>query len=85
MRGMSEPSARTSVTADVRMRGFTQRTAVEEVFRWLDGHVSALEPEYVALNQAAGRILAEDVASPLDVPSFDRAMMDWQRRNNRAT
>lgn len=73
---MSQPSARTSIAADVRMRGFTRRTAVEEVFRWLDGHVSALEPEYVALNQAAGRILAEDVASPLDVPSFDRAMMD---------
>lgn len=76
MRGMSEPSARTSVTADVRMRGFAQRTPVAEVFRWLDEHISALEPEYVALHDAVGRILAEDVASPLDVPSFDRAMMD---------
>ena len=36
----------------------------------------ALEPEVVALEAALGRVLAEDVRAPVDVPSFDRSNMD---------
>ncbi|MBX9932710.1 MAG: molybdopterin biosynthesis protein [Methylobacterium sp.] len=36
----------------------------------------ALEPGTVALADALGRILAADVASPIDVPPFDRALVD---------
>src|SRR5215470_5812663 len=35
-----------------------------------------LPPEDVLLEQAVGRVLAEDVASDLDLPPFDRSMMD---------
>jgi putative molybdopterin biosynthesis protein len=35
-----------------------------------------LEAQIVPLGQALGRVLAEDVAAPLDVPSFDRANVD---------
>lgn len=35
-----------------------------------------LPPETVALAEAAGRVLAEDVAADADLPRFDRAAMD---------
>lgn len=62
--------------ADVRMRGFARRTTVAEALRWLDGAARVLRPETVRLGEAAGRVLAEDVASEVDVPGFARAMMD---------
>ncbi|MEE7492152.1 molybdopterin biosynthesis protein [Methylobacterium oryzae] len=37
---------------------------------------SALAPETVSLPDALGRVLARDVASPRDVPPFDRALVD---------
>jgi molybdopterin molybdotransferase len=61
------------------MRGFTARTTVEAALAWLDSALSALprlDTEEVALWEAAGRVLAEDVTSPIDVPSFARSMMD---------
>lgn len=69
-----EPGGRSF--SDVRMRGFAERTPVEDALRWLDQHVQALESETVPLSDAAGRILASDVTSHVDVPGFDRAMMD---------
>src|SRR5262245_9141202 len=38
--------------------------------------LSPLEPESISLPEAHGRILAEDVVAPLDVPSFDRSNVD---------
>src|SRR5262245_45879751 len=38
--------------------------------------LSPLEPEEVQLSEAHGRVLAEDVISPVDVPGFDRSNMD---------
>ena len=35
-----------------------------------------LEPELVPLPEALGRVLADDVVAPLDVPSFDRSNVD---------
>jgi putative molybdopterin biosynthesis protein len=35
-----------------------------------------LEAEEVALEEAGGRVLAKDVAAPLDVPGFDRSNVD---------
>ncbi|CAO4192510.1 molybdopterin biosynthesis protein [Methylorubrum extorquens] len=37
---------------------------------------AALPPETVPLAQALGRVLAGDIASPIDVPPFDRALVD---------
>ena len=61
---------------DVRMRGFARRTTVEAALAWVDPRAKPIRGELVALSQAAGRVLAEDVISQVDVPSFDRAMMD---------
>ncbi len=61
---------------DVRMRGFAERAAVEEIWHWLDAQTSPLETEPTPLHDAAGRTLSDDIVSRCDVPSFPRAMMD---------
>ena len=61
---------------DVRMRGFAQRHTVDAALAWLDSQVKPLTAEIVPLRFAAGRVLAVPVASDVDVPRFDRAMMD---------
>ena len=61
---------------DVRMRGFAQRVDVEEVEQFLAEHVRALPAEAVDLRRCAGRVLAEDRSSDVDVPGFARAAMD---------
>lgn len=65
--------------ADVRMRGFVQRTTVDDALAWLDGALPAageLATQEVNLLEAATRVLARDVVSTVDVPSFARSMMD---------
>jgi molybdopterin molybdotransferase len=61
---------------DVRMRGFASRTSVADAFTWLDGHTTTLEAEEVDLANAAGRVLASEIVSRIDVPPFPRGMMD---------
>jgi molybdopterin molybdotransferase len=61
---------------DVRMRGFARRSTVAETLAWLDGQARRLPEETVPLAQSAGRVLARDATSPVDVPHFVRAMMD---------
>ncbi len=61
---------------DVRMRGFAQRTSVEAAQAWVNDHAAPLAGEFVPLQNAAGRVLAEDVRAGMDVPTFDRSMMD---------
>lgn len=61
---------------DVRMRGFARRATVDAALAWVDAHARPLSTETVPLDQAAGRVLAEDVVSTVDVPGFRRAMMD---------
>jgi molybdopterin molybdotransferase len=61
---------------DVRMRGFRQRATVEEAYHAaLDGVVARLA-EDVSVVECAGRVLADDVTSEVDVPAFRRATMD---------
>src|SRR5262245_53662263 len=61
---------------DVRMRGFARRHTVEAALELLDGHLGPLAGESVPIQEAAGRVLADEVASAVDVPGFDRATMD---------
>jgi molybdopterin molybdotransferase len=61
---------------DVRMRGFARRTTVEEALAWVDRRARQLPAERVSVWQAAGRVLAGDVTSDIDVPAFVRSMMD---------
>ena len=65
-----------AVNADVRMRGFQSRADVEEVRRLVREGVRPLAPETVTIQEAAGRVLAEDVAARVPVPGFTRAAMD---------
>ncbi|MBI1913558.1 MAG: molybdopterin molybdotransferase MoeA [Planctomycetes bacterium] len=58
------------------MRGFRERTEVDDVVRLLEERVRPLAEEAVALVEAAARVLARDIVSDVDVPGFDRAAMD---------
>lgn len=58
------------------MRGFAQRTTVEAARAWVDALPVTCVAETVALARAADRVLVREVVSPVDVPGFDRAMMD---------
>jgi molybdopterin molybdotransferase len=61
---------------DVRMRGFARRSTVAQAWEWIDRHIRRLEAETVPLPEAAGRVLAAPVVSQVDVPVFERSMMD---------
>jgi molybdopterin molybdotransferase len=76
---------------DVRMRGFQRRTSVQDAQAWVDalgaqslsaeGACPQREAEDVEVQAAAGRVLAADVVSAVDVPAFPRAAMDgWALR-----
>jgi molybdopterin molybdotransferase len=49
---------------------------IEEARRLVLEHVAPLPSEKVELRASLGRVLAEDVASPEDVPAFDNSAMD---------
>jgi molybdopterin molybdotransferase len=61
---------------DVRMRGFARRHTVDAALAWLDAQVRSLAAEDVQLPRAAGRVLAANIVSTVDVPGFDRSTMD---------
>ena len=73
---MTADRSNTNPIADVRMRGFARRTTVADTLAWLDGQLRALPSESVPLAELAGRVLAHDVVSQVDVPTFARSMMD---------
>ena len=61
---------------DVRMKGFRERADVETVDAFLAAEARPLSAESVDLLACAGRVLAEAVDSPVDVPGFPRSAMD---------
>jgi molybdopterin molybdotransferase len=61
---------------DVRMRGFSRRSTVEDAWNWIDQQSIHVPAEALDTVSAGGRVLATDVTSPVNVPAFDRAMMD---------
>ena len=69
-------AAAASDPRDVRMRGFSRRAEVADVWRWIAAHAPVLPAETVAIDDACGRVLARDVVASADVPAFDRAAMD---------
>ncbi|MBM4000352.1 MAG: molybdopterin molybdotransferase MoeA [Planctomycetes bacterium] len=58
------------------MRGFAERASVDAAWAWIAENVLPLDAEWVDARSASGRVLAADVRSDVDVPLFDRAMMD---------
>jgi molybdopterin molybdotransferase len=70
-----------SVRDDVRMRGFRERVSVERALAVALEGLAPRGAETLPLDAAAGRVLAQDVASAVDVPGFDRSAMDgWAVR-----
>lgn len=61
---------------DVRMRGFTHRSTVEDARAWVDQHSSCLPTVELSLLEAAGRVLGQEIISEVNVPGFARSMMD---------
>lgn len=61
---------------DVRMRGFRERSTVEEALAAALVGVGPLDPEPVSVTECAGRVLGSDVVSDVAVPPFRRATMD---------
>jgi len=60
------------------MRGFFARNSVETALEWISQQTASLSPaaEVVPLDEAAGRVLATEIATDVDVPAFDRSAMD---------
>jgi molybdenum cofactor synthesis domain-containing protein len=59
------------------MRPFESVLSIEEARRILESAAIPLDrTERVALDDATGRVLAEDLPAPRDVPAFDRSAMD---------
>jgi molybdopterin molybdotransferase len=59
-----------------RSHATTDPASVAQARAWLVGQLKALGSEDVAITQAAGRVLAAEVRSNLDLPPFDRAAVD---------
>ncbi|MBO3800330.1 MAG: molybdenum cofactor biosynthesis protein [Candidatus Brockarchaeota archaeon] len=59
------------------MKPFRDLISLEEAIRTILENVSPINRvEEVHLDDAIGRVMAEDVFAPIDVPHFDRAAMD---------
>ncbi len=58
------------------MRGFKKRSPVKEALDWVQSQSIDLAKETILIQNATGRILANDAISPLNIPGFDRSMMD---------
>src|SRR5581483_7218762 len=67
-----------AVRAAARQEQFLEVVAAEEAKSRFARHLdlAPLAAESVALADALGRVLAHDVAAPIDVPPFDRANVD---------
>ena len=55
---------------------FLKVVSLEDALRIIDSFKIKPIAEEVSLERALGRVLAEDVVSPIDVPPFDRATVD---------
>ena len=81
MTGASQPTRDdllAQVRAAARQEQFLEVVSAEEARRRFEGHLdlSPLQAERATLSDALGRVLAQDLAAPIDVPPFDRANVD---------
>ena len=59
------------------MSGFPDLTAVDKALEKIKENIKvSLEVEEVSLGECVGRVLAEDIISPIDVPPFDRSAVE---------
>jgi len=66
------------MTFDVRMKGFKELISLNEALNLILTKIpfDSIEHESLDIRQSLGRILAEDVIAPIDVPPFDRSAVD---------
>ena len=57
-------------TADIRMRGFMKRTPIKTLLSLIKGHSQLLSAEEILTVESCGRILAQDINSPSNVPNL---------------
>ena len=62
--------------SDVRMKGFRNRTEVSAFQTLVRERIVPVGSEEIPLAEAGGRVLAEPVVSPVNVPAFPRSAMD---------
>lgn len=59
------------------MSGFPDLTAVDKALEKIKENIKvSIEVEEVSLGECVGRVLAEDIISPIDVPPFDRSAVE---------
>ena len=77
---MTAPSSAASPAApsfrDVRGRGFSRRSTLEDAWAWIDGRVAPPAARPLPLADCGGLVLAEAVAAVGDWPAADRAATD---------
>lgn len=56
--------------------GFLKVVSLEEALRVIESFGIEAKVEEVPVGEALGRVLAEDIKAPIDVPPFDRATVD---------
>lgn len=61
---------------NIRMKGFQQRTSVNVFFDIIKKECHLNEWEVVSTAMCVGRVLAEELVSPVDAPQFERSAMD---------
>jgi len=60
-----------------KMSGFPELITVDKALEKIKESINlSIEVEYVPLSECVGRVLAEDVISPVDVPPFDRSAVE---------
>jgi molybdopterin molybdotransferase len=67
------------------MRGFARRSTVQTALEWLDQQQTSLTAEQIGLSSASGRVLVRAITSEVDVPHFERSMMDGYALQAEAT
>ena len=75
-----EEQSRQRRCGDVRLRGFSDRASFDEAIAWLDVHgrhgLSAEDIEDISVDAAQGRVIAEPISVPADIPAMDCAGVD---------
>jgi len=64
------------VDAGIDMKLFRTLISQEKALKIVLAYVNRTEKETISFDEAFGRILAEDIQSPIDSPPFNRAAMD---------
>ena len=71
--------------SDIRMRGFLRRTPIKDFLKLIKENSIVLPAEKITTSDASGRILAQSIIAPENVPNFDRSAMDGYALDGEST